>query len=257
MKSVKTIDILNYLNEVFQDYQMEDYSYNGLQFEGKPKVKKIVAGVDATLEFFDAAKKSNADFAIVHHGLFWKGGEWSRLDRLNKRIFKALDEIDLNLYASHLPLDAHKEFGNNVCIARELGLTITGPFAVTKGYPIGYIAKTAKPIKLAEFKALAESKIGKIITELDFGKDTVSNIAIVSGGGGSYVKDPAIYDGKADLLLTGEIIHQQVAMCREREVNMLSLGHYATEIFGVKALTQHVAEKFKLEYEFIDLPTGL
>ncbi|MFA6749862.1 MAG: Nif3-like dinuclear metal center hexameric protein, partial [Candidatus Riflebacteria bacterium] len=92
---------------------------------------------------------------------------------------------------------------------------------------------------------------------LDFGKPTVQNIAIVSGGGASYLTANEIYNGEVDVLLTGEVLHQNVGTCREREVHLVSAGHYNTEIWGVKELGKIVAEEFKLEYEFIDMPTGL
>lgn len=253
---VKRKELISYIEQLFADVNFPDYSYNGLQFEGPDEIKKIVAGVDATIEFFQKAQKSKADFAIVHHGLFWKGAEWVRLDRINQRIFRALDSAQLNLYALHLPLDAHPIYGNNAQIAAKLGAEIVGPFGGCRN-PIGILARFKKPLTVASFKKKVVSVIGPIITHLDFGKTEIHSVAIVSGGGWSYVTDPLVYQGEVDLILTGEIIHQGVAACRDREIHMISAGHYATEVFGVQALGQHLADKFNLKYEFIDLPTGL
>lgn len=253
---VKRKELIEYLKELFAEVDFPDYSYNGLQFEGKEEVKKIVVGVDATVEFFKKAIAEKADFALVHHGLFWKGAEWTNLDRINQRIFKTLLDGNLNLYALHLPLDAHPEFGNNAQIARKIGAKIVGPFGGRRN-PIGVLCQLTKPISVSAFKAKIEKVIGPVATHLDFGKKQVRNVAVVSGGGWSYVTDPLVYEGGVDLILTGEIIHQGVAACRDREIHMISAGHYATEVFGVQALGEHLAKKFKLKYDFIDLPTGL
>lgn len=247
--------IIEYLNEIFSETVINDYSYNGLQYEGFEFVTKIASGVDAKSEFFRRAAKIKADFAIVHHGIFWKGGEWSKIDRHAKKTIKELMEANINLYAMHLPLDAHPVYGNNAIIAQELGAKIIEPFGGKS--PVGFLASLETEMKIADFIDLVEKKIGKIITHLDYGEDKVKKIGIVSGGGWSSFTDPLVYDGKVDLILTGEIIHQAAAACCERELHMISAGHYNTEIYGVKKLAQHIAEKFGLEHEFIDLPTGL
>ncbi len=253
---IKRKDLIKYLEELFAEVNYPDYSYNGLQFEGKENVSKIVAGVDATVEFFNLAQQKKADFAVVHHGLFWKGAEWTRLDRINQKIFRALDQTGLNLYALHLPLDAHSELGNNAEMAGILGLKVVAPFGGSRN-PIGVLGNFTRPVSIEAIKEKIAKLIGPVVTHLNFGKKSVKSVAIVSGGGWSYVSDPLVYNGEVDLILTGEIIHQGVAACKDREIHMISAGHYATEVFGVNALGKHLAKKFKLEYEFIDLPTGL
>ncbi len=250
-------ELIQYLSQVFAEQNFADYSYNGLQFEGREKVKKIVAGVDATLEFFDEAEKRGGDFALVHHGLFWKGAEWTRLDRINKKIFQSLLAADLNLYAVHLPLDAHPQYGNNAVIARLLDAKVIGPFGGSRANAVGVHARLPRALSVDQIKKKIEKAIGPIVTHLDFGKKKINTIGIVSGGGWSSMTDQLVYEGQVDLILTGEIIHQAVASCRDREIHMISAGHYATEVFGVQSLGQHLADKYALEFEFIDLPTGL
>ncbi len=250
-------DIVKYINELFAEVSFPDYSYNGLQFEGAEKVTRIVAGVDATVEFFNEATKRGADFAFVHHGLFWKGGEWTRLDRINQRIFKALLAGNLNLFAMHLPLDAHPQFGNNAIIAGRLKAAVIAPFGGSRSNAVGVLARFDKALSVAEFKKRIEKAVSPVITHLDYGAKKIQSVGILSGGGWSSVTDPMVYDGQVDAILTGEIIHQAVAACRDRQVHMFSAGHYATETFGADAVGRHLAAKFKLDYEFIDLPTGL
>lgn len=255
--AVSRNEIVNYLNELFADLKISDYSYNGLQFEGASMVSKIVAGVDANNIFFIEAAERGAQMAVVHHGLFWKGAEWTKLDRLNIETAKTLMETNLNLYAMHLPLDAHPEFGNNVMLAKAIGAKVIGTFGSGKGPDIGCIAQLPKAIKIETLLDIIEKNIGKINVHMPFGRSKVKNIGICSGGGGSYVNSQSVYDGEIDVLLTGEALHQQVAPCRQREIHIIAAGHYNTEIFGVKELVRIVAEHFGIEYEFIDLPTGL
>ncbi len=250
-------EIVSFLNELFSEVNIPDFSYNGLQFEGTDEIKKIVAGVDATVQFFDEAKKRGGDFAFVHHGLFWKGGEWSRLDRYNIKIFKSLLNANLNLFAMHLPLDAHPEVGNNAIIAKLIKAEKVAPFGMCKGNPVGFIGKLEEPVSIDELKARIEKNVAKINTHLDFGKKMVQTIGIVSGGGWNSITDSAVYRGDVDVILTGEIQHQGVAQYRDREIHLISAGHYATETFGANAVGELIAKTFDLPYEFIDLPTGL
>lgn len=250
-------EIMKYLDQLFAVSMMPDYSYNGLQFEGKELVSKIVAGVDANVDFFKEAGKRGADFALVHHGLFWKGGEWSKLDRININTAKALIDLNLSLFAMHLPLDAHPEIGNNALLAKMLGAKVIAPFGKGGEASIGNIAQLPEPVAIEEFVKIVESKVAPVSTHLSFGKARVQNIGIVSGGGGSYLASQQVYNGDIDLLLTGEVVHQNVSTCRERGIHLIAAGHYNTEVCGIKEVGRLVAENFGLEYEFIDMPTGL
>ena len=131
------------------------------------------AGVDATVQFFEEAARRNGDFAVVHHGLFWKGQEWTRFDKYNKRIAKALLASDMNLFAMHLPLDAHPEVGNNAILCKLIGAEKYAPFGLCKGNPVGCVGKFAEPISIDELKKRIEEKVGKISTHLDFGKKMI------------------------------------------------------------------------------------
>lgn len=250
-------EIMKFLNGLFAEVNLPDFSYNGLQFEGKEEVKKIVAGVDATVQFFEEAARRNGDFAVVHHGLFWKGQEWTRFDKYNKRIAKALLASDMNLFAMHLPLDAHPEVGNNAILCKLIGAEKYAPFGLCKGNPVGCVGKFAEPISIDELKKRIEEKVGKISTHLDFGKKMIQTVGIVSGGGWNSISDPMVYNGEVDVIFSGEIQHQGVAQYRDREIHMISAGHYATEVFGADAVGKAIAKEFNLPYEFIDLPTGL
>jgi len=249
--------LVAYLEEMFSLAASPDVSYNGLQFEGADEISSLATGVDATVDFIRAAGRKKAQFAIVHHGLFWKGKEWRKIDRFARETVTELISSDLNLFAIHLPLDGHPEVGNNARIAQAIDARPECAFGEFLGRKIGTLGKFDSPISKEKFKLRCERAIGPVLHHLDFGPPKISKVGIVSGGGWDSLLDPMVYDGGLDAILTGEVIHQAVAPCRERKIHLFALGHYATETFGVKALGEHLSAKFGLKHTFINLPTGL
>lgn len=257
IEGVARSELLLFLEETFKVSMTADVSYNGLQFEGSEFVTKIATGVDATAEFVGAAVSAEADFALVHHGLFWKGGEWKRVDRFARRLVEIMSSGNLNLYGLHLPLDMHPEFGNNPILARLFGAEAVEPFGDFMNQKVGVLARFSKPLTPEALKKRIEKAVGPVVHHLAFGAEKISTIGIVSGGGWSSVSDAAVADGKIDAIVTGEVIHQAVSPCCDRGIHLFAAGHYATETFGARAIGEALAKKFGLEHVFIDLPTGL
>ncbi|MBF0544839.1 MAG: Nif3-like dinuclear metal center hexameric protein [Candidatus Riflebacteria bacterium] len=254
---IETKELVNHIKQLLNYELVKDSSYNGLQFEGKGTVRKIVTAVDACKQLFDEGKKRNADFAIVHHGMFWKGSEVTNIDGFYREKLSSMLESNMNLFALHLPLDLHPEFGNNAIIARLLGVEKVEFFSECHGNKVGAWGKLKKPQKITSLLSEIEKKIGKITTHLPFGPDRISKIAVISGGGGFGISDPEIAEEGIDLFLTGEVLHQHYFPARERNVHAVGAGHYQTEVFGVRALGEFLARKFNLKHEFIEIPTGL
>ncbi|MFZ2959748.1 MAG: Nif3-like dinuclear metal center hexameric protein [Candidatus Ozemobacteraceae bacterium] len=250
-------EILAFLEETFKTSMTADVSYNGLQFPGREEVTRVVTGVDASTGFLMRAVASRADLAIVHHGLFWKGAEWRRIDRFGREQMRLLIEGELNLYGLHLPLDMHPEYGNNALLARSIGAEPEEPFSEFQGSKIGFIARFPKSVTPKALIARIEKVVGPVVCHLPFGPERISRIGVVSGGGWSGVTDPAANEGRIDALLTGEVIHQAYSLARDRNIHVFGAGHYATETFGVQAIGELLEEKFGVKHTFIDLPTGL
>ncbi len=257
MSSVSREALLAFLEETFKTSMTPDVSYNGLQFEGSSVITRVVTGVDAGNEFFRQAARRKADFAIVHHGLFWKGGEWKRITRFEKEKMELLLKGNFNLYALHLPLDSHLELGNNAVMAQLLGLEDREPFSEYQGQKIGIKGRFPRPISRTQLQTRIRQVVGPLTGKVEFGATTIRTLGIVSGGGWGSVTDPDIASGKLDALLTGELIHQAYGPAQERRTNVYAAGHYATERFGVMALGDRLAAEFGIKHEFIDLPTGL
>ncbi|CAN5508512.1 Nif3-like dinuclear metal center hexameric protein [soil metagenome] len=246
-------DIVRYADEYLRIGECGDWAnaLNGLQVENSGRVSKIGAAVDASTRAFHAATGNDVDLLIVHHGLFWRGlqpitGAFNRQLRL-------LFDRDIALYSAHLPLDVHSVVGNNAQLAAALRFETTEPFLETKGQLIGVKARVS--LTRDELQARLEKSLGSHVQMLAFGPADTSVVGISSGGAGGEIYAAAAAD--VDTFITGEAPQWAGVAAEELGMNLLLGGHYATETFGVKALAAHLAQRFKLPWEFISAPTGL
>ncbi len=260
-----TADILADLDALLEPSRFDDYGPNGLQVPGAPQVDTVATGVSANLELFERAAAEKAQLLLVHHGLFW-GTSPGPIDAALKRRLKILFDADIGLAAYHLPLDAHPELGNNALIAKALGATSLEPFALHHGEPIGFIATlpgVSDDSGGNENSGTPAQDLFTRVRELtardplvfDAGPPTIRRLAIVSGGGADYIAD-AIAAG-ADALLTGEPVERVMSTAREAGIHFIAAGHYATETFGVKALGEHIAQRFGVRHVFLDVPNPI
>ena len=251
---MKLSKLCDWLGGVFGDYTCEDYSNNGLQVEGAADVRKIAFAVDACLETIEKAASEGADMLFVHHGLSWGGG-FKRLTGMDAVRFRALFNSNLSLFAMHLPLDAHKEIGNNTVLAQRMGLTVTSTFCQCYGMDIGMVCKLDAPVPLEKLLDRALSNISATAKLTDNSQGVANGVAFVSGGGDFAIE--MCKEAGADCLVTGEFMHQRWHLAHELGVSVISAGHYDTENTGVKALMAKVQAELPLETIFIEAPTGL
>lgn len=218
---------------------------NGLQVANSGKVTKIGAAVDAGLTPFKQAIEAGIDLLIVHHGLFWS--PMNSLTGINFDKVKTLLDGNLAVYSSHLPLDAHREIGNNALIAKELGLKQLDWFLEYEGNKIGLIAEA--PASRAALAEGLQKIFPKTYTAIEFGSEAPKKVAISSGSGNAVVGE--LRKAEVDTLITGELRQHHFNMAQELQLNLYACGHYATEVFGVKALAEEVSKEFNLPWEFI------
>jgi len=217
---------------------------NGLQVANLGRVTHIGAAVDAGIVPFQRAVAAGVDFLIVHHGMYWDmprpltGPAFERV--------ATLVEGGCALYSNHLPLDAHPEIGNNVLLARQLGLRPRRTFLPVEGGAIGWIAPSRAP--RAVLRRRLEALYRRVIA-IEFGSATPREIAFCSGSGNSAV--PALVAAGVDTLVTGELREEHFNRAQEEKLNLYLCGHYATEVHAVQALAAEVARKFRLPWEFI------
>ncbi|MEA3514016.1 MAG: Nif3-like dinuclear metal center hexameric protein [Nanoarchaeota archaeon] len=241
--------ITNFLDEELKTAQVEDTSNNGLQVAGKTEVRKIAFAVDACVEVFEKAIEASADMIIVHHGMSW-ADSLKYITGINYNRLKLLIKNDVSLYASHLPLDMHDRYGNNIQLAKMLGLNNIEYFGKYHGATIGKMGCFNNELTLEELKQILEDKLNAKCLTFKFGKEKIKTIGIVSGGGSLALNEAVQKD--LDCFLTGEAPHQTYQEAKESRMNVIMAGHYETETVGVKALMPLLKEKFGVEVVFID-----
>jgi dinuclear metal center YbgI/SA1388 family protein len=260
--AVAAAEIVAELDAILALERFDDYGPNGLQVPGASQVTTLATGVSANVELFELAAAEQAQLLLVHHGLFWGQGP-GPIDAALKRRLKLLFDADMGLAAYHLPLDAHAEYGNNALLARALGATDLQPFALHHGEPIGFLATLpgtdgadpAGGVLATDLFTRVREATARDPLVFDAGPQRIRTIAIVSGAGSDYLADAAA--AGADALLTGEPAERAMATAREAGLHFIAAGHYATETFGVKALGEHLAERFGIRHVFLDVPNPI
>ncbi|MDZ7856139.1 Nif3-like dinuclear metal center hexameric protein [Sphaerotilus sp.] len=241
-------ELTSHLEQCLEPARFTDYGPNGLQVEGRAEVRRLVSGVTASLALIEAAAAVGADALLVHHGLFWRGQD-GRVTGWMKQRLAALLRHDINLYAYHLPLDAHPTLGNNAQLGAHLGLVTEGTFG---DKALGVIGRPDDgACTLEAFAARVGTRLGRTPVVAPGDGRTLQRVAWCTGGAQGWF-DSAIAAG-ADVYLTGEISEPQAHIARETGVAFLACGHHATERYGVQALGAHLAVQFGLAHQFIDI----
>src|SRR4029077_20938041 len=228
-----------------------DNALNGLQIENSGRVTRIGAAVDVSTRVLTEAQKQDIDLLIVHHGLFWPGLQ--PIQGALRRQLRLAFENNVALYSAHLPLDIHPRLGNNAQLVAALGLKSAQPFLEEKGQPVGL--KIPASLSRSELVRKLQKALNGPVKVFGFGPKRTRAIGVVTGAAGSAIYRVA--DEGIDKFITGEAPHWAAVAAEELGVNLLFGGHYATEVFGVKALAAHLSKRFRVPWEFIDFPTGL
>lgn len=246
-------DLVRYCNAYLEIDTVRDYpeALNGLQVGNGGSVRRIAAAVDFCAATVALAAEQGADLLIVHHGLFW-GGQRALVGPQLERL-TGLIRNGIALYGVHLPLDCHPEIGNAALLARALGVAIRGGFGTWQDQSVGVWGELELDRGTLTRKLAAA--LGTPAKDMLFGPETVRRVGIVTGAGGSMIRQAAAQ--QLDTYITGEGSHHTYFDAEELGLNVYYGGHYATETFGVRALAQHLGEKFAIPWVFLDHPTGL
>jgi dinuclear metal center YbgI/SA1388 family protein len=245
-------EIIGFCDGLLEAESWEDYGPNGLQVPGADRVSKVATGVSAHRELLELAVASGAELLLVHHGLFWDSHPRVLTEQMAARLGVALG-ARLSVAAYHLPLDAHREIGNNALLCDRLGFDLDPePFAEVKGRAIGAIGNRPKGIRAAELIRHVTATCGREPLVFASGPETIHSLGIVSGAGASEIH---IAVGRGlDAFLTGEPAEHAMADAREGGIHFIAAGHYATETLGIQRLGELVADRFDIEHQFIDVP---
>ena len=239
-------EIEDHLGTLLSVEGFKDYGPNGLQVEGRGEVRRLMSGVTASLALIDAAIEWKADALLVHHGLFWRGQDGRLVGWLAERV-RRLMAHGINLFAYHLPLDAHPQLGNNAQLGLRLGLAADARFGEQD---LGF-AGPAPASRLETLAERVESALGRRPLVVPGDGRPLARVGWCTGGAQSYF-DAAIAAG-VDVFLTGEISEPQAHLARETGVAFLACGHHATECFGAPAVAAAVSAQFGLEHRFVEI----
>lgn len=254
MKTMITKKLDAFFKDTLAIESIEDVSLNGLQVDNDgADIKKIAFATDACMETFKRAAAAGAGMLFVHHGLFW-GKPLALAGSHRERIKFLLDE-NIALYAVHLPLDKHPQYGNNAALVRKLGVVHPEPFGAYHGHKIGWKGMLETPLSIEEAISRISFMGSAPLSVLRFGAKRVLQVAVVSGGAPEFVSEAAA-EG-IDLFVTGDASHTWYHCALESRINVIAGGHYSTEVWGVRAVMELCAGKLDMDVEFIDVPTGL
>ncbi len=248
--SVAREELLAACNELLNPEAFNDYCPNGLQVQGRSEIRLLVTGVTASQALIERAIALGADGILVHHGYFWKGEDPAVTGMKYQRI-KALIEHGINLFAYHLPLDAHPELGNNAQLARRLGINVTGGMESANPRSVGNVGILAEPIAAKAFCQLVATALGREPLLISAGNRPIQSIAWCTGAAQNYIDKAAALG--VDAYLSGEISEPTVHTARELGVHYIAAGHHATERYGVQAVGGFLANRLGFDHQFVDI----
>jgi dinuclear metal center YbgI/SA1388 family protein len=251
---MKRTELTTYLDTYLNIASIQDYGPQGLQVEAdKDEIRRVALAVDVAPPVIEAAAAWDADMLLVHHGILWRA-VLPLAGPLGRRV-RLLLQHQINLYAAHLPLDAHPEVGNNAVLARLLQVSVDRWWCSPLGTPIGVLGTAAARPTLAQFTGAIDRELNTRSRALPYGPAVVNRVAIVSGFGADKINEA--WELGADTFVTGETSHANYWSAEDYGLNVIYAGHYATETVGVNALGQHLADHFDLEVKFFDFPTAM
>lgn len=244
---IRIEELVQYNAECLQVSSFRDYGPNGLQVAGKPMVQRLLTGVSACEALLTQAIAQNADVVLVHHGLFWQGDD-PCIVGLRQRRLRCLLQHDINLLAYHLPLDAHPLLGNNARLGHLLGLAGAPTFGEQQ---LGWLAQESTPVSVGDVVARLHHVLSRLPLLIGESSRLVRRIAWCTGAAHRWLPEAAA--AGAEVFITGEISEPTVHVAREMGIALIAAGHHATERYGVQALGEHLAERFGLWHQFMDI----
>ena len=247
---VETRALVDYANGLLEIDALRDYSPNGLQVEGRAHVARLMSGVTACHALLERAAEWGADAVLVHHGWFWKN-EPATVTGMKRRRMHAVIDADMNLLAYHLPLDVHRVYGNNAELARQLDIRVSGQQEAGGVPGLLWHGRLEEPVRGDALAQRIGERLGRAPLHVAAREDEIATVAWCTGAGQDFI-DLAAALG-VDAFITGEVSERTTHAAREQGVEFLAAGHHATERYGVRALGEHLAERFELEHAFIDI----
>ena len=203
------------------------------------EVKKSVVALDITDEVIDEAVQSGAELIISHHPVIFE--PLKRVDT-DSVVYKLIKN-NLSALCLHTNLDLSPVFGVNTCLAEAVG--VKGGFV--EGECL-YVGELDEALSNRDFAAKVKKALGCCGVRYTLGGKTVKRAAICSGSGGDMA--PLAASLGADVLLTGEIKHNQIISANHCGIAVIDAGHFRTENVVIAPLCEKLGREFS-DVEFI------
>jgi len=188
---------------------------------------------------------------------------WAGLQPITEKAYQRMRDLfdaDVAVYSSHLPLDRHARLGNNVLLAKQLGLEPSQPFAKFKDIYVGLqgVSKLPSSTLVHRARQFARARGGDVVvTDASDANRVTGRWAVCTGAGASAETLNEADRGGIDTLIVGEGPHWTAIDAADRGITIIYVGHYASETLGIFALADEVSQRFQVECTKISSPTGL
>ena len=246
---LKTSKLIQHCNDLLNIYDITDYCPNGLQIQGNKKITKIVSGVTASLALIEKAVDEKADALLVHHGYFWKN-EPPEITKIKYSRIKLLMDNNINLIVYHLPLDMHETLGNNVQLARVLGVENARCIQQGKAKGLFWYGNFSSPVPVDALAELIEQKLLRKPLVIAGHDQPIKKIGWCTGAAQDMIR--YAIDRGLDAFISGEVSEHIYHLAKEARIVYFAAGHHATERYGVQALGEYIANKLDVEHVFFD-----
>lgn len=232
---------LNFDNKL-EVAKIDPFMSNSLMVRGSNDIVTIGFGVSASISLFEEAKKFNCQAIINHHTFNFP--QINKFDNIFQTRINFLLKNSISLFGYHFLLDCHPEVGNNVVILKTIGCRPTQPFE-HHGSFWGWQGEYKNGKSFTEIKKKLVSLLSHKATFYNFGPSKIKKVVAVSGKGAPSPFDmQRLIELKIDLFITGEVHEWNRELFKEAEIHLIAGGHYATEVFGIKALMEKVQHQF-------------
>lgn len=231
-------ELNKYMNERIPKELSCSWDNDGLMCcpDGNREVKKALFCMDVTPEAIDYAIENGYDLIVSHHPLIFKGVKSVSGDfGIPSRIIKLIKN-DVSVMSFHTRFDA-VDGGVNDALAELFGLSDVEK-VLCDGIEMMRVGDLENEMTIEEFVLLAKEKLGCEHLNFTSNSGKVHRLAVLGGGGGSYIRD-AQHAG-ADTYLSGEIGYHNLTDCKDMHINLVEAGHYFTENPALKNLAKFV-----------------
>ena len=247
---MKKTDLLKILDKIAPVDLAEDWDNCGMQVDlGKEEINRVLVAMEVTQDVISEAEKQGADMIITHHPLLFSFIAITSLRAWNVNEKNIIDLVkkDIEVYSAHTCFDAAPG-GVNDYICRLLGIERVKTFAGE----IARIGRLKEPVMLEEYEKYVNEKLGKPGAVMCCGdpKKLVRRVAVCTGYGGELWEE-AWKEG-ADLFISGEFKHHEMAYMSQSSMAFMAAGHAGTEWIFVPDMAEQL-KKFSLgELEIIE-----